>query len=137
MNERILVNSETPEEAIQAALLEAQLPCARAFSAANKLGIAPACVGVLANELDIRISRCQLGLFGYGPKSEGKHRIAVAVERLPQDLCDAIRGSLVAKRLPCCAAWRISEELSYPRLLVSSVAENLGIRISNCQLGCF
>jgi len=39
--------------------------------------------------------------------------------------------------VPCAAAFAIAEELGLPRLAVGRAADELGLKISDCQLGCF
>jgi hypothetical protein len=48
---------------IRAAALDGRLPCAAGFSIARGLGVAAGEVGRVADELGIRVSRCQLGCF--------------------------------------------------------------------------
>ncbi|MDH4318436.1 MAG: hypothetical protein OEV64_08620 [Desulfobulbaceae bacterium] len=40
-------------------------------------------------------------------------------------------------RLPCNKAWIIAQTLDVPMAAVGRVADQLRIRISRCQLGCF
>ncbi len=40
-------------------------------------------------------------------------------------------------RIACPAALAIAEELGLPRLAVGRAADELGLKISDCQLGCF
>jgi hypothetical protein len=65
------------DERINQAMLErlenGNLPCNQAFAIARILAEDPLSVGLAANAADIRISRCQLGLFGYGPKGRWHH----------------------------------------------------------------
>ena len=129
--------TERLEEAIREALVDGKLPCGRAFSVAKKLGASPLTVGQKASEMGIHINRCQLGLFGYGPKAEGKHRIVQPAEEVPPDLEAALRAALVDGRLPCAMVWAIAAERKMTRLAVSAAVEALGLRIGPCQLGCF
>jgi len=125
-------------EAIREALVEGQLPCAVAFQVAERLGVEPLQEGQEADALEVRLSRCQLGLFGYGPKTEGKHRRVNAMHDVPPELALAIRTSVGPDgRLSCAAAWRIAAELQVPKQTVSDAAEGLGVRIALCQLGAF
>jgi len=48
-----------------------------------------------------------------------------------------IKGGLVDGQLPCAVAWDIARELTMKRIDVAGVVEALGIRIVQCQLGCF
>ena len=41
------------------------------------------------------------------------------------------------RRLPCAVALAIAEELGAPPLSVGQAANALGIKIVDCQLGCF
>jgi len=40
-------------------------------------------------------------------------------------------------KLPCAVARKIAEDLNLPYKEVGDAADVLGIRIKNCQLGCF
>ena len=125
-------------EAIREVLVEGQLPCAVAFQVAERLGVEPLQVGQAADALEVRLSRCQLGLFGYGPKAEGKHRRVNPMHDVLPELALAIRTSVGPDgRLSCAAAWRIAAELQVPKQTVSDAAEGLGVRITLCQLGAF
>ena len=132
-----MVASELLRKRIEEALVDGQLPCAEAFRIAREVRVSPAEVGRTADELGVRISRCQLGLFGYGPKAEGKHRIVQPLAEVPAQLSEAVRERLVDGRLPCAVAWSLARRFGLTRLEVSGAAEALGIRISRCQLGCF
>lgn len=129
---------ESIADAIRGALVAGELPCASAFVIAQRLGVEPLKVGQAADELGVRLSKCQLGLFGYGPKAEGKHRRVEAMKEVPDDLAAAIRAALGADgKLSCIAAWQIAAQFGIPRQQVSNAAEGLGVRIGHCQLGAF
>jgi len=126
MNERIA-------EAIKEALLEGQLPCAAAFAISERLD-----VGKEADALDVRLSKCQLGLFGYGSKAEGTHRRVVPMDDVPPSLEQGIRDALDDDgNLSCAAAWRIAEGLGEGKQAVSDAAEGLDVRVVQCQVGAF
>ncbi|HOG46608.1 MAG TPA: hypothetical protein PLJ35_08205 [Anaerolineae bacterium] len=124
-------------QAVRDALVEGRLPCAEAFRIAKDHKVTPAEVGAAADELDVRVSHCQLGLFGYGPKEEGKHRIVQPLPEVPPEVAEEIRARLAEGRLPCAAAWAVAQRLGRPKLEVSGAAETLQTRVSRCQLGCF
>jgi hypothetical protein len=120
-------------KAVREWLSEGKLRCADAFLIAEELAVMPLDVGEAADELEVRLARCQLGLFGYGdPK-----RIVKPAERVAPMLEQAIREGLVGGRLPCAEAWAIAARLEIPKLEVANAAEKLDIRISQCQLGAF
>ena len=118
---------------IKDSLTEGRLPCASAFRVARRLGVRPQQVGEVADELAVKISRCQLGLFGYWPKGKPLE----PVQEVEGGLEARIRGGVVEGGLPCVAAWDIAGELTMKRIDVARAAESLGIRITQCQLGCF
>jgi len=43
----------------------------------------------------------------------------------------------VDRRLTCADARKIAEDLGVPYHEVGAVADELGVKIKNCQLGCF
>lgn len=116
---------------------EGMLPCAAAFRVAEELGVEPLEVGRTADEMGVRLNRCQLGLFGYGPKAEGRHKIVRPADVVEPGLAQAIQDGLSEGRLPCRVAWEIAGTLGIPKMEVSAAAEALGIRIVRCQLGAF
>jgi hypothetical protein len=114
---------------------EGKLPCADAERIGAELGTTMAAVGTTLDLLEVRISRCQLGLFGYEQTQKGK--ILRPEEGFAPELEKAIRGSLSDGGLPCVEAWKIAAEMNVPRLKISSACEALKIRIRPCQLGAF
>jgi hypothetical protein len=117
---------------------QGQLPCARAFLLARRLGVTPADVGAAANASGIRISRCQLGLFGYGSKAEGKSKIVQAMDAVPPVLAERLRGARDERgNLTCAAVWAVARQSHINRLQAAGAAQGLGMRVEDCQLGCF
>ncbi len=124
-------------EALAAALRNkaagGELGCADAFEVAAAVGVSPAEVGTALDLLEIRIIKCQLGLFGYGPGV----KILKKTASVSSELEGAVREKLVQGRLPCSSAWEIAARFGMPRLDVSSACEAVGIKIKPCQLGAF
>lgn len=110
-----------------------RISCASAHKIADNLNVPPSEVGVAADLLEIRINRCQMGLFGYTPEK----RIVKQAESVYVELEKDIRKSLVNSRLPCAAAWKIAGKFGISKMEVSSACESLKIKISACQLGAF
>ena len=52
-------------------------------------------------------------------------------------LVSTIKASLKKGYLPCPVAWKIAKDYSISKIAVGEIADRLGIRITNCQLGCF
>lgn len=129
------------DERIHQAMLErlqdGQLPCNQAHAIAQILDVEPLTVGLAANEAGLRISRCQLGLFGYGPKAQGKHKIVHAMDNVPERLAARLRAAAGDDGITCSAIWRCADGLGFSRIEASSAVEAMGLRVSRCQLGCF
>lgn len=53
------------------------------------------------------------------------------------ELESAVKASLKDGYLSCPTAWRIAKEANVPKIAVGKITDRLGIRITNCQLGCF
>jgi hypothetical protein len=128
---------ERLRQALHDRLVDGKLPCNRAHAIARTLGVEPLVVGFAASELDIRIFRCQLGLFGYGPKAEGKHKIVHPMDEVPERLAARLRASAAEDGITCEAIWNVADDLGYQRLVASSAVEAMGLRVTRCQLGCF
>lgn len=56
---------------------------------------------------------------------------------MKEELRQEMLKSAVEGKLSCAAARKIAEELHIPYRDVGEAADQLGIRISSCQLGCF
>jgi len=109
------------------------LSCAAAFELARELRLSPGVVGAAADEMDIHLLECQLGLFGYRPEK----KIVKPLETVEPAMAAAIRSALVNDRLPCRSAWEIAEGFQVKKMTVSAACETLGIKIRPCQLGAF
>jgi hypothetical protein len=53
---------------------DGELPCAVAFELAGELDVAPQTIGACADEMSLRLVKCQLGLFGYTPEKRSSNR---------------------------------------------------------------
>jgi hypothetical protein len=117
--------------------LEDDLPCAVAHYIAADLGVDPIEVGDTANEIDARITMCQLGLFGYAVKGKPTYRIFKAWEGIPEDLSAALQAAAADGRISCLALWEIGKQFDLSRHEMGNAAEGLGLKVKPCQLGCF
>lgn len=120
-------------DALRQRVSDGEIPCAVAFKVASDLDVAPAFVGKTADLLELRLTKCQMGLFGYEPNK----RIVKPAETVSEELETCIGRELTDNRLPCKKAWEIAENLSLGKMAVSSACEHLGIKINACQLGAF
>ena len=56
---------------------------------------------------------------------------------MSKELEEKIKASLVNGRLPCAIAFRIAREHKVSIGEIGKACNNLQIKISSCQLGCF
>ena len=66
-----------------------ELTCAAAHAIAEELSISPDQVGIAMDLMEIRIGKCQMGLFGYRPQK----RIVKPAESVPPQLEEAIQSA--------------------------------------------
>jgi len=131
MDEQILA-------AIKSLAVNGEVSCANAHAVAAKFGVAPIEVGDVVNkQTSLRFYRCQLGVFGYGVKAEGKSKIVLKATNVPPEIAAALMAQASNGRIDCAAVWEIAEQFEYPRLGVANICEALGLRVKPCQLGCF
>ena len=121
-------------EAIRRRSMGGKLSCVAAFRIAEEMNIQPSEVGRALDLLEIRIIKCQLGLFGH---EKGKRLIVKPAETVSQDLEEALRAGLVNGRLPCATTWEIAKRFNVPKMGITSACERLNLHISQCQLGAF
>lgn len=131
----------TPDETVLATIREhladGKLPCTVAFQVAEALEVAPLVVGETATAAEIRLTRCQLGFFGY-PGKQAWQNIDVTLWTMPDGLEAALTEAAGAnKELACAQAWELAATYDVPRMQVGYLADKLGIHVSPCQLGAF
>ena len=110
-----------------------KLPCAVAFKIAAELNVSPAEVGKTADLLGVMLAKCQLGLFGYTPEK----KIVKPKAAENPDLASALLNARVEGKLSCENAWAIARRFDVSKMKVSSVCEQLKIKVKPCQLGAF
>lgn len=110
-----------------------KIPCAVAFEIARMLQVSPNAVGMTADLMNFKLTKCQLGLFGYQPQK----KIVKQPDRISEDLKNAIADQLVQGRLSCRNAWDIASGLKVGKMKVSGACEAMDVKIKACQLGAF
>jgi len=128
----LIINPDIAEK-VKIFTSEGKLPCAVAFKIAGELDAGPREVGITLDLLEIKISRCQLGIFGYGTDNKP----VKPAKDIPVSLANIIRDNLTEGKLACSNAWKIADSLGIGRMDVTSACDNLEIKISQCQLGAF
>lgn len=124
---------ETVADRIRSRARSQELPCAVAFDIASDLQCDPAKVGQTTDLLNYRLSKCQLGLFGYRPE---KKIVKAALPAEPQ-LVAAIKTQALDGKVTCKDAWELAARFEVSKMTVSAGCEALGIKVKPCQLGAF
>lgn len=110
-----------------------RLTCASAHRLAKAQNCLPKQIRKQADLLELRISQCQLGLFGYGQNKKkfnsGTDISSKLKDRILDVQCDGI--------IDCKTCWEIAKEFKISKIDMGSVCEQLEIRIKSCQLGVF
>jgi hypothetical protein len=128
----------TPLNGAIAAALEkvaedGRVTCTAAHQVAESLGVTPVEVGTTADLLELRLVRCQMGLFGYQPEK----RIVKPAERISDELRERLHRAAPDGRLSCATCWKLAKELGIGKMDVSAACERLGFKIKPCQIGAF
>ena len=129
-----------PNEQIAKAIREKssgrELVCAMGEKISKELKVDMSEVGITADLLEMKIKKCQLGLFGWGKKpNHGKDIHAadsVSVE-MKSVLEEVAENGVVS----CAGLWVIADRLGVERKAVSAACETLRLKIRVCQLGAF
>ena len=110
-----------------------RISCAVAHDLAEELGVTPAEVGKTIDLLERRISKCQLGLFGYLPEK----KIVKPAEAVSDKLRGRLTDATADGRVSCVSCWDIAQDLGMQKIAVAAACETLGLSIKPCQLGAF
>ncbi len=120
-------------EAVAARETSGAISCARAHKVARTLSENIAAVGRTIDLMGIRLTKCQLGLFGFSPEK----KVVTPLADPDPALIEAIQNATESGRISCEAAWEIADRFGIPRMTVSGACETAGIKIKPCQLGAF
>jgi len=112
---------------------DSRLDCAGAHKIAEELEVSPAEVGETLDLMEWKITRCQLGLFGYGQPS----KLIKAAESVTEEQKQVLSRRSRKNAITCLDLWEAAEELKLGRLETACLCEALGLKIHDCQLGSF
>ena len=113
-----------------------KIACATCEKISKELGVKISEVGITADLLEIKIKKCQLGLFGYDKKpSHGKY--IQAADSVSEKMKCAIEEAAENGAVTCATLWSIADRLGANRKDVSTACETLKLKIRECQLGTF
>jgi len=59
------------------------------------------------------------------------------LEQVTPELVEAVRGKAVDNKVTCPVLRKLSEDMGVPYKVAGAAADSAGIRVHNCDLGCF
>jgi len=104
---------------------EGKLSCLKAFSVARKIGYNKLQMSAITKSMGIRISDCELGVFGKLKFTNTDKSIYESLEK----------NYNFVKKLDCEKYWE--EAKQYTLHEVGSTVKQSDFEVINCQLGCF
>lgn len=120
-------------EKIACEVEEGRIACASAFKLAENLGLSPEEIGRYADALDIRLSKCRIGLFGYGKGV----KLVKKLDEVDKAIEEQIERLVNNSRINCADILKIAEQMKTSPVTVGSVCQTNNIKIKNCSLGAF
>lgn len=119
--------------AVKKFVKQRKISCAHAHRIAAELGVSLVDVGKTIDLLEIRISRCQLGLFAKRETPDTPLR----TDEVSSALTTSLQAAQSEGRLSCRDAWRIAEEQGLSKAVIGAACDTLRIKLVACQLGTF
>ena len=129
-----------PNEQIAKAIREkspgGELACGMGEKISKELKVDISEVGITADLLEMKIKKCQLGLFGWGKKpNHGKD--LHATDSVSVEMKSALEKVAKNGAVTCATLWGIADRLGVERKAVSAACDALRLKIRMCQLGAF
>ncbi len=113
-----------------------ELACGVGEKISKELKVDLSEVGITADLLEMKIKKCQLGLFGWGKKPNHGKDIHAA-ESVPVEMKKALEEVAENGVVTCAGLWMIADRLGVERKVVSAACNTLRLKIRVCQLGAF
>jgi hypothetical protein len=129
-----------PNEQIAKAIREkspdGELACGMGEKISKELKVDISEVGITADLLEMKIKKCQLGLFGWGKKPNHGKDIHAA-DSVSVEMKSALEEVAENGVVTCAGLWVIADRLGTERKVVSAACDTLRLKIRVCQLGAF
>lgn len=120
------------ESKVKKSLKGGYLPCAKAFSIAEEMGVPKIAVGAMTDRLGLRISDCRTGCF----KVEKTIRDGSG-QQIDEKIIQAVTALKDKDELTCANVFSLAAQFSVLPMTVADTANLKGWKIRQCQLGCF
>jgi hypothetical protein len=121
------------EDTVKASLKGGYLPCAVAFKIAKEAQVPKVAVGEMTDGLGIRVTNCQIGCFKVD-KTIHDHSAHEDVDDIIICKLNSLKEN---NELTCVNVFDLAQQLKSTPMEIAGVANLRGLRIHNCQLGCF
>jgi len=128
--------NEQIAKAIREKSLGGTLACGMAEKISKELKVDISEVGITADLLEMKIKKCQLGLFGWGKKPNHGKDIHTA-DSVSVEIKSALEEVAENGAVTCAALWAIADRLGAERKTVSAACDTLRLKIRVCQIGAF
>jgi hypothetical protein len=102
------------------------LSCVKAFKVAKLIGMEPKNIAQIARDMDIKITNCELGVFG-----------KLEFNDMNEDIYDILKKRSHDSKIECEIAWKIAQEKGQSINQIGSTIKNSNLKVSKCQIGCF
>lgn len=124
--QKVINLDETQKDLILTNLDEhGKLSCLKAFKVARLIGLKPLEMSDACKSIDIKITNCELGVFG-----------KIEFQRPEMAIYNKISKNFTQnKEVSCKTLWYQARESSLRR--VGSTVKHTDIEVTYCQLGCF
>jgi hypothetical protein len=104
---------------------EGKLSCLKAFKVARLIGVKPIEMSEACKSINVKITNCELGVFGKLKFSDFEENIYNNLKR----------NFAYGKNIECKILWNEARTSTLKR--VGSTVKNSDIKVTHCQLGCF
>ena len=102
------------------------LSCIKAFKVAKLIGMKPKNIAQIAREMNIKITNCELGVFG-----------KLEFTDMNDDIYDMLKTRNNNSKIECQVAWKIAQEKDKSINQIGSTIKNSDFKVTKCQIGCF
>ncbi len=104
---------------------DGRLSCLKSFKVARLIGLKPLDMSDACKSIGIKISNCELGVFGKLDFGEGSNELYTDISKNFKDNTD----------VSCKDIWKSAEKSTLKK--VGATVKNSDIEVTYCQLGCF
>ncbi len=121
------------ESKVKASLKDGYLSCPVAWNIAKEANVTKIAVGEIADRLGVRITDCQIGFFKKDKTSydNPEHK------SIDSGIITALITLNESNQLTCTKVFELARQFNLKPITISNEAGAQGLKIFNCQLGCF